>query len=95
MFNETDFTPYFCGIFEYYDLSLLTNKCWSNTESKILGNFNEWKDDTSSSSWWFPLRLKIVLIVLVWWLLTMWWIIVFFSIKARLNSVSENDEDEW
>jgi hypothetical protein len=24
----------------------------------------------------------------------MWWIIVFFSIKAKLNSSSENDEEE-
>jgi hypothetical protein len=35
------------------------------------------------------------LIVLIWWLLTMGWIIVFFSIKARMNSASENDEEEW
>jgi hypothetical protein len=26
-------------------------------------------------------------------LLTMWWIIVFFSIKARINSKTEEDEE--
>jgi hypothetical protein len=31
---------------------------------------------------------------LVWWLLTMGWIIVFFSIKARLNTESENEDEE-
>jgi hypothetical protein len=34
------------------------------------------------------------LIILVGWLLTMWWIIVFFSLKAKLNSASEEDEEE-
>jgi hypothetical protein len=63
-------------------------------ESVISSNYKQWKDSNTSSEWWFPLWLKIVLIILVWWLLTMWWIIVFFSIKARLNSTSESDEEE-
>lgn len=94
MFNESDFTPYFCNIIDYYDAISYTNKCGSNMESVISSNYKQWKDSSTSSEWWFPLWLKIVLIILVWWLLTMWWIIVFFSIKARLNSTSESDEEE-
>lgn len=92
--NENDFTLYFCNILTYYNVSQDVKKCGSNISS-ITENYNKWKTETSSSSeWWFPLWLKIVLIILVWWLLTMWWIIVFFSIKAKLNSSSENDEEE-
>lgn len=92
MFNESDFTPYFCNIFDYYGITNYTSKCWSNMETIIKNNFNEWKND-SSSEWWFPMWLKIVLIVLIWWLLTMGWIIIFFSIKAKLNSSSEEEEE--
>lgn len=92
MFNESDFTPYFCNIFDYYGITNYTTKCWSNMETIIKNNFNEWKND-SSSEWWFPMWLKIVLIVLIWWLLTMGWIIIFFSIKAKLNSSSEEEEE--
>lgn len=92
--EESDFTPYFCNIFEYYNIDSYTERC-----STISDNHNEaapssiQKSEKSKS--WFPLRLKIVLIILVWWLLIMWWIIVYFSIKAKMNSSSESDEDEW
>lgn len=98
--SESDFNKFFCDIFDYYAVSqystLYNDKCWSTTSS-ITDNSD--KPVTSSTQKseksGFPLRLKIILIVLVWWLLVMWWIIVFFSIKAKLNSSSENDEDEW
>jgi hypothetical protein len=94
MYNENDFTIYFCNIFDYYEIPTYTKKCWWDLLS-ITENYDKWKTtETSSSKWWFPLWLKIVLIILVWWLLTMWWVIVFFSIKAKLNSTSESDEDE-
>ena len=92
MYNENDFTPYFCNIYDYYNIS--DKKCTQDYSMVIDNNYENWKTDNDvSSKWWFPLWLKIVLIILVWWLLTMWWIIVFFSIKAKLNSSSENDEE--
>ena len=94
MYNENDFTIYFCNIFDYYEIPTYTKKCWWDL-LPIIENYDKWKTtDTSSSKWGFPLWLKIVLIILVWWLLTMWWVIVFFSIKAKLSSTSESDEDE-
>ena len=95
-YSENDFTPYFCNIFDYYNISTYTKKCGSNLDSTIEKNFDNWTKDTKPA--WksgFPLRLKIVLIILVWWLLTMWWVILFFSIKAKLSSTSENDDEEW
>ena len=92
MYNENDFTPYFCNIYDYYNIS--DKKCTQDYSMVIDNNYENWKTDNDvSSKWWFPLWLKIVLIILVWWLLTMGWIIVFFSIKAKLNSSSENDEE--
>ena len=93
MYNENDFTIYFCNIFDYYEIPTYTKKCWWDL-LPITENYDKWKSEEVSSSGWFPLWLKIVLIILVWWLLTMWWIIIFFSIKAKLNSTSDNDEDE-
>jgi len=95
MYDENDFTIYFCNIFDDYNISTFTKKCWENLEP--LDHYDESNAKTFSKSdwWWFPVWLKIILIVLVSWLLVMWWVIVFFSIKARLNSTSENDEDEW
>jgi hypothetical protein len=77
---------------------MYTSKCWSSTDVLISQNFDktqttEQESWTSNSKWGFPTRLKIVLIILVWWLLTMWWIIIFFSIKAKLNSNSEDEEE--
>jgi flagellar basal body-associated protein FliL len=70
-----------------------------NAEQKnIQNNYAKSQDNeqsSSDSSGWLPLRLTIILIFLVWWALTMIGIIVFFSIKARLNSSSDNWEDEW
>lgn len=94
MYNESDFTPYFCSIFDYYNISTYNKKCWAGIQN-ITDNYDKSKWDTKSWWSWFPMWLKIILIILVWWLLTMWWIIIFFSIKAKLNSKSENDEDEW
>jgi cytoskeletal protein RodZ len=75
---------------------LYNSKCWSMTESLQNNTDRPVVDSTQKTQKsWFPLWLKIILIVLVWWLLVMWWIIVFFSIKAKMNSSSENDEDEW
>ena len=94
-YDEEDYTPYFCNIFDFYKITNYTTKCWSDAESLITKNYNkEIENPSSSSSSWLPLWLKIILIILVWWLLVMWWIIVFFSVKARLNSSSESD-DEW
>ena len=96
-YNENDFNPYFCNIFDYFDITAHTKKCWSDLQM-LTENYDKWKVETTSKSeksWWFPLWLKIILIILVWWLLVMWWIIVFFSIKARLSSASDSDEDEW
>ena len=94
---ENDFNLYFCDIFSYYDIISSTGKCWAGVETKdIQKHYKETKEDTKTSkeeSWGFPTWLKIMLIFLVWWVLTMIWIIVFFSIKARLNSSSENDEE--
>ena len=53
-----------------------------------------WSTDSRESGGGLPSWLKIVLIIVVWGLLAMWWVIVFFSIKARLNSESDED-DEW
>ena len=95
-YEENDFIPYFCNIYDYYDISMYTDKCWSNVEPRISSNFDSGKaEPQSSSKSKFPLWLKIVLIILVWGLLTMWGIIIFFSIKAKLNSSSENEEEEW
>ena len=98
--SEDDINPYFCRIFDYYAVSqyseLYNSKCWSVTESLQNNTDRPVVDSTQKTQKsWFPLWLKIILIVLVWWLLVMWWIIVFFSIKAKMNSSSENDEDEW
>ena len=97
--DDNDYTSYFCNIFEYYDIWYGTNKCGVNAEQKnIQNNYAKSQDNeqsSSDSSGWLPLRLTIILIFLVWWALTMIGIIVFFSIKARLNSSSDNWEDEW
>jgi hypothetical protein len=95
---ENDFNLYFCDIFRYYDITSTTGKCWASMEIKsVQKNYQESKDNQSSweRKWGLPTWLKIMLIVLVWWVLTMVWVIVFFSIKARLNSSSDNEEDEW
>lgn len=94
--NENDLTRYFCNIFTYFEIT--SEKCGIFAESKIIqDNFEESTSQTNESNgWsWFPVWLKIILIVLLWWVLMMVGIIVFFSIKARLNSASENEEDEW
>ena len=88
--DESYYAIYFCKIFDYFDMSTYTDRCWS-TDNTIT---DDYKKATVSEKSKFPLRLKIILIILVWWLLTMWWIIIFFSIKARLNSKTENDDDE-
>ena len=97
--GENDFNLYFCNIFDYYDIASTTGKCWAGMEiNTVQKNYQESKSDPQSSwekSGWLPTRLKIMLIVLVWWLLTMVWIIVFFSIKARMNSSSEDNDEEW
>lgn len=92
---ESDFAFLFCQIFDYLEVSTYTKKCEANAQ--IVDNYDKLQSGNTekTSKSWFPLRLKIVLIVLLWWLLTMCWIIVYFSIKARINSASENDEDEW
>ena len=94
--DENDFTPYFCNILDYFSASNYSNRCWS-ISWPVSDNYTEATKNPASTSnkSWFPLWLKIILIVLVWWLLVMWWIIIFFSVKARLNSASESDEDEW
>ena len=95
-YDESNFdiyTTYFCNIFDDYEISSYTKKCWWNT-STVVDNYNKWKTESGETKWWLPLWLKIVLIILVGWLLTMWWIIVFFSLKAKLNSASEEDEEE-
>ena len=87
--------PRFCDIFEYYDISRFSDKCSSDTITQTRSDATKTANrDSSTKSWWLPWRLKIVLIILVWWLLVMWWVIVFFSIKAKLNSWSD-DADEW
>jgi hypothetical protein len=88
--------PAFCNIFEYYDISRFSNKCSSDaiTQTWAKSVDESWLSSNSSKSGWLPWRLKVILIVLVWWLLVMWWVIVFFSVKARLNSWGD-DEDEW
>ena len=93
--NENDLTTYFCNIFSYYDV--ISEKCVRLTESTtVQENYSNAQSESSSSTkGWFPLWLKIILIILLWWVLMMVWIIVFFSIKARINSSSENEEDEW
>ncbi len=83
-----------CAIVEYYDmLPSVGNMCSTDSDSwkPLPSNSDNWKDSTW---WWLPSWLKIVLIILVWWLLAMGWVIVFFSIKAKLNSTSDEDE-EW
>ena len=96
--DDDIYTQYFCNIFRYYDIDAGAGKCGINNEFKQLQtNYNKSQNvsDTSWENGWMPVRLKIILIVLVWWVLSMVWVIVFFSIKARLNSAAENDEDEW
>ena len=95
-YDETDFNFFFCNIFDYFDVSMYTKKC-NSTAPEITNNYNksQWNPSSASEkSWWFPWWLKVILIILVWWLLVMWWVIVFFSIKAKLSSSSESD-DEW
>ena len=94
--DESYITPHFCNIFEHFNISAYTDRCWTASDT-ISSNYDTAKNEqtTTSEKSKFPLRLKIILIVLVWWLLTMWWIIVFFSIKARLNTESENEDEEW
>ena len=90
------FQIHFCEIFDYYDV--VSDKCGVNVELKnIQRTYENAKDDAQSQWekwWWFPLWLKILLIILVWWVLAVVWFIVFFSVKAKLNSSSE-DVDEW
>ena len=94
--DESYITPHFCNIFEHFNISAYTDRCWTASDT-ISSNYDTAKNEQTNTSEKskFPLRLKIILIVLVWWLLTMWWIIVFFSIKARLNTESENEDEEW
>jgi hypothetical protein len=95
--DEWILNTYFCNIYEHYDISNYTTKCGLSPESSTISeNYDEWKSktETESQSSWLPMWLKIILIILVWGLLTMCGIIIFFSIKARLNSMSENDGDE-
>lgn len=88
---------YFCGIFEYYGVSSYNSACSTDVNQPTIGtNYSEsksWRSIITEKNW-MPWRLKIILIILVWGLLVMWWVIVFFSIKARLNSSSDEDE-EW
>lgn len=96
--DENDFTLYFCNIFEHFSISTYTDKCWAAASDTILDNYKKEKSNqstTSSEKSKFPLRLKIILIILVWWLLTMWWVIIFFSVKARLNTAADNEDEEW
>ena len=85
----------FCNIFSYFDISSYTKKCEASVQ--IVDNYDksQWDVTVKKEKKWFPLRLKIILIILAWWLLVMWWVIVFFSVKAKMNSASESDEDEW
>ncbi len=93
--NERVIDQRFCEIFNYFELSGYTKKCEASVQ--IADNYDKSQEDTTekTNKKWFPLRLKIILIILAWWLLVMWWVIVFFSIKAKMNSSSESDEDEW
>lgn len=88
--------PSFCNIFSHYDITRYSDGCgaddtitsnWIDGEKWILAQ----SDDENG---WLPKRLKIILICLIAGLLVVWWVIVFFSIKAKLNSNSEEDE-EW
>lgn len=95
---ENVVNPQFCNIFTYYDILPYTNKCTSENTA-VIQNFQEGANNqvlerSNSNEWGLPTWLKIIIIILVWWLLLMWWVIVFFSVKARLNSRAEEDEDE-
>ena len=82
----------FCAIFEYYDMMpSVADMCSTNGDDYKAPPV--WSVKDSSKEWWLPWWLKVVLIILVWWLLAMWWVIIFFSIKARLNSASDEDEE--
>ena len=91
--DESYYTADFCNIFDYFNITSYTNKCWWVADT-IIDNYQKADQSSTSEKSKFPLRLKIILIILVWWLLTMWWVIVFFSIKAKLNTDSENDDEE-
>jgi hypothetical protein len=41
MFNESDFTPYFCNIIDYYDAISYTSRCGSSMESVISSNYKQ------------------------------------------------------
>ena len=82
----------FCSIVEYYDIYSDAGDMCSTDNSKTPPSSGSTATTWESSG--LPWRLKIVLIILVWGLLAMGWVIIFFSIKARLNSASE-EEDEW
>ena len=91
-----EFTPFFCSMYEYYDIQSYTDKCSVSTEQKVVQkNYDSSENEKSvqwEKKWWFPVRLTIVLIVLWWWILAMVLTVVYFSIKARRNSSSE---EEW
>lgn len=92
-YDDGILTYYFCNLLNYYDVASSSAKCGGSWESTILDNYQDGATSPWEKNWWLPWRLKIILVILVSWVLIMIWTIVFFSIKARLNSGSE--EDEW
>jgi hypothetical protein len=88
--------PSFCNIFSYYDITRYSSSC--GTDDSVTSNWEKASNDSPTQSntekTWLPTWLKIILICLLAGLLIVWWVIVFFSIKAKLNSNSEEDE-EW
>ena len=86
--------PSFCNIFEYYDILRFSSTCGMDTITETWTSAsNDVSQPTTDKKNGLPKILKIILICLVIGLLTMWWIIVFFSIKARINSKTEEDEE--
>lgn len=83
--------PSFCNIFNYYDIIRYSSTCSAGDE--LVANMDKIKDNIASDNTnsWFPWWLKVTLTILVAWLLIMWGVIVFFSIKARINSESEDE----
>ena len=88
--------PSFCNIFSYYDITRYSSSC--GTDDTITSNWidgEQWNSTSSSNEKkWLPKPLKIIIVCLISGLLIVWWVIVFFSVKAKLNSNSEEDE-EW
>lgn len=86
--------PSFCNIFGYYDITRYSSDCGTDSVTENWAHASdETTTKTSNQKDWLPKRLKIILICLMAGLLVVWWVIVFFSIKAKLNSTSE-EEDE-